>query len=233
MVLRRQILRDSQDLLVLFTPSGRIDCVARGSLKRSGLCEPLTCLQVQLYAGRSLPQLQEATLQRTFPTVLGDLYRMACAGYLLHLWFEAFPGETEDSAPFRLLQIALEGLDAGLNPAWLLAWVELQALRLTGVGPELRRCVGCGSLAASRFSAEAGGVLCSRCPGHGARHLSGQSWDWLRFLRRSPLGEVSRAEPESAEIQTLARMIRACVLLAYPGLSRFQPEKWDDENTGD
>lgn len=233
-MLRRQPLRDTQDLLVLFTPGGRVDCVVRGALRRSALCEPLTVLEVQLYRGRSLPQLQEATLTRTYSGVVSDLYLLGCAGYLIQLWLEAFPGDTDGSAPFRLLLIALEGLEQQVDAPWVLSWVEYQVLRLAGLGPETRRCVGCGSEAVTRFAVESGGVLCSSCPGSGARSLSPAALAWLRSLRSSPLLVVATAHPPVAAADLVARLLRLCVLRAYPGLARFQPERWkEDENSGD
>jgi DNA repair protein RecO (recombination protein O) len=234
-VLRRQPLRDSQDLLVLFTPQGRLDCIARGTSKRSGLCEPLTCLSLQLSWGRarsSLPQLQEAMLERTFTGILADFDLLAAAGYLVGLWLEAFPSETEESAAYRLLRIALEGLDVGVAPAWLLAWVEIQVLRLLGLSPELRQCILCGARPVTRFSVEAGGVTCSRCSPPGAWGMSAEVWEWLQFLRRSPVTAVGSAQPQLAAARRVQELTRACVLAAFPGLARLEPERWTSENPG-
>lgn len=217
---------------MLFTPQGRLDCVARGTTRRSGLCEPLTCLSVQLRLGRSLPHMQEAVLDRTFAGILGDFDLLASAGYVVGLWLEAFPADTDESAPYRLLRIALESMDAGLDPGWLLAWVDLQVLRLLGLAPELRHCVLCGRQDVSRFSVEAGGVACSRCSPPGSRGMSGVVWGWLRFLRRSPVTAVGAADPQAGDALRVQELTRACMLATFPSLARYQPERWTDENSG-
>lgn len=177
--------------------------------------------------------MQEAVLERSFTRILADFDLLAAAGYVVGLWLEAFPDETDESAAYRLLRIALESLDAGVPPHWLLAWVELQVLRLLGLSPELRQCILCGARPASRFSVEAGGVTCSRCSPPGARGMSPDVWEWLQFLRRSPVTAVGAADPEPGAARRVQEMTRACVLAAFPGLARLEPERWTSENSGD
>ncbi|MBN9415819.1 MAG: DNA repair protein RecO [Candidatus Eremiobacteraeota bacterium] len=220
--MRRQPLRDTQELLVLFTPRGRVDCVSRVSVKRTGLLEPLTCIRAHLRLGRSLPQLDEVALERTYGGLMTDYDRLHWAGYLLNLWLEAFPGEIENNDAYRLLRLSLDSLDAGLQAEWLVSWCELQAMRLLGSAPQLKRCVRCGSeRSLPWFSVAAGGVLCEDCRGPGASPLPEALRDWMTFLQRSNLLRLAAAEPEAEVVAAARERIADWVLYAFPRLQRF------------
>ena len=218
-MLRRQALRDTQELLVLFTPQGRLDCVSRVSAKRSGLIEPLTVIRAHLRLGRSLPVLQEVTLDRTFAGLLGDFDRLRQAGYLLHLWLEAFPGEGDSVDPYRLLRLSLDSLDAGLDARALLTWTELQVMRLLGGAVCLRACVGCGGAPGEWFSLE--GALCSSCYRADRRRVSGEVLGWLAFLQRARLLMLAEARPSEEVLVAGRELMTVLVMEAFPRLSRF------------
>ncbi|MBS2033572.1 DNA repair protein RecO [bacterium] len=221
-MLRRQPLRDTQELLVLFTPRGRLDCVSRISSKRTGLLEPLTCLRVHLRHGRSLAVLEEVSLERTYSGLLTDYDRLHWAGYLLNLWLEAFPGEIENNDAYRLLRLSLDSLDAGLETDWLVSWCELQSMRLLGSAPQFRRCVRCGAEGdLDWFSVEAGGALCSACRGTGARELTPLVREWLLFLQRASLLKLAGAQPQPETVRAGRELLCDWVLYAFPRLHRF------------
>ncbi len=220
--MRRQPLRDTQEMLILFSPRGRVDCVSRVSARRTGLLEPLTCVRAHLRLGRSLPNLEEVTLERTYAGLLADYDRLHWAGYLLNLWMEAFPGEIENNDAYRLLRLSLDSLDAGLQAEWLVSWCELQAMRLLGSAPQLRRCVRCGSEdSLGWFSVEAGGALCEGCRAPGVRPLSAPLRDWLMFLQRANLLRLAAAEPQPEVVAQARELIADWVLYAFPRLHRF------------
>ena len=221
-VLRRQPLRDTQELLILFTPRGRIDCVSRVSSKRTGLLEPLTCVRAHLRPGRSLPQLAEVSLERTYAGLLADYDRLHWAGYLLNLWLEAFPGEVDNNDAYRLLRLSLDSLDAGLQPEWLGTWGELQTMRLLGSAPQLRRCVRCAAeQLLNWFSVEAGGALCPDCRSPGARPLTGSLREWLAFLQRANLLRLASAQPPAEAVSEGRELVSLWMLYAFPRLERF------------
>ncbi len=220
--MRRQPLRDTQELLVLFSPRGRIDCVSRISARRTGLLEPLTCILAHLRLGRSLPLLDEVSLERTYAGLLGDFDRLHWAGYLLNLWLEAFPGEIENNDAYRLLRLSLDSLDAGLRSEWLVSWCELQAMRLLGSAPQLRRCVRCGAEhQLDWFSVAAGGALCPHCRESGARPLAAEVREWLAFLQRANLLRLAAARPDDGVVLAGRDLIGDWVLYAFPRLERF------------
>jgi len=221
-VLRRQPLRDTQELLILFSPRGRVDCVSRVSAKRTGLLEPLTCIRAHLRLGRSLPQLDEVSLERTYAGLLGDYDRLHQAGYLINLWLEAFPGAIESNDAYRLLRLGLDSLDAGLEPGGLISWCELQVMRLLGSSPQLRRCVRCGAEAELHwFSVEAGGALCRNCRSAGVKALPLAVREWLAFLQRASLMKLAAAQPEPEVVATGRDLLVLWVVAFFPRLSRF------------
>jgi DNA repair protein RecO (recombination protein O) len=217
-ILRRQPLRDHQELLVLFSPQGRLDCVSRVSLKRTGLLEPLTCVRAHLRLGRSLPVLQEVGLERTFPQLLGDYDRLELAGYLLSLWLEAFPGEVDSVDPYRLLRLSLDSLEAGLESEALLTWTQLQVMRLLGSAPQLRRCVRCGDGSLAGFSVDAGGALCRPC---GGRMVEASVLGWLAFLQQASLLKLAAAQPSPAQVGQGRQLMASWMHRSFPRLARF------------
>lgn len=222
-VLRRQALRDTQELLVLFTPEGRVDCVSRVSVKRTGLLEPLTCIQASLRSARvsGLPSLQEVSLERTYPGLLADYDRLHWAGYLLNLWLEAFPGQVENTDPYRLLRLALDSLEAGLEWRRLVTWTELQAFRLLGSAPQVRVCLRCSSRDVGWFASGLGGVLCGHCRGPGSQRVGPELLDWLGFLQRARLTQLAAAEPAEEVVVRGRGLMREMVLGSFPRLEKF------------
>ena len=207
---------------MLFTPRGRMDCVSRVSARRSGLLEPLTCVKAHLRMGRSLPQLNEVTLDRTYSGLLADFDRLHWAGYLLNLWLEAFPGEIENNDAYRLLRLSLDSLDAGLESECLVTWCELQAMRLLGSAPQFRRCVRCARESSLEwFSVENGGALCLDCRSSGARPLSEPVREWLASLQRANLLRLAAARPDANVVRGGRELLVPWVLYVFPRLERF------------
>lgn len=207
---------------MLFTPRGRLDCVSRISLRRTGLLEPLTCLRANLRYGRSLPNLQEVVLERTYSGLLANYTRLHWAAYLLNLWLEAFPGEIDRNDAYRLLRLSLDSLDAGFQSEWLVSWSELQSLRLLGCAPQLVSCVNCGGdKDLPWFSVESGGALCQQCRRPGVHSLSASTRAWLIFLQRASLSRLVGARPEIHTVEDARQLLRYLILAMYPRLARF------------
>lgn len=204
---------------MLFSAAGRVDCVSRVSARRSGLLEPLTWVRVCLRWGRGLPTLQEVALDRVFPGVLRDFDRLHWAGYLLHLWLEAFPGVTESNDPYRLLRLSLESLEAGLEPLILVSWAEVQVLRLLGTPPQVRKCLRCGA-EPGWFSVEAGGALCSSCRVSGVA-VSSEVLGWLAFLQGATLVKLAGASPPAEVVGRGRELLKGFLLYSFPRLERF------------
>lgn len=200
-----------------------MDCVARGTSKRSGLIEPLTCIRVQLRQGRGLPSLEEVTLERSYRGILSDLDRMQWAGYWVHLWQEAFDSSNEDCPAYPLLRLALDALDLGLESLWLTAWVDLQVSSLLGQSPDFGGCVLCGQSMGQGFSCRQGGVVCRGCQPELEWKLSPPVLQWLRFLQKVSLQGLARGRPKLAEVRQVRALMNHWMLWMFPRLERFVP----------
>lgn len=209
---------------MIFSPQGRLDCVARGTSKKSGLLEPLTCVRIQVKTGRGLPWLQEIALEKTYPTILSNFLYLQWAGYWIHLWLESFGDEGESQQAYRLLRLCLDALDLGLEPAWLVSWADLQVSQLLGSAPQLQACVRCDSQVVERFSLESGGMLCRRCSSsHRGFLVEPAVIQWLRFLQRVPLARLTAGRPRPQEVLQVRQVMDRWMVGLFPKMERFLP----------
>lgn len=222
-VLRSDPFGEADRLLDLLTPfDGRMRAVARGvrrpTSRLAGAVLPFTHCRLLLWQGRSLDGVNQAEVIRSFRSLREDLGRLAAAIYACELAVELIPegpgGERDASAPFRLLLVTLELLDADCRVDLALRYCELHFLSLAGFRPNFQRCVLCGtSLAtAAYFDAAAGGCLCEGCRDGSARRLSPEALAAARGLFRTApagLGNLTVPAPVVAELgEALASLAR-------------------------
>jgi DNA repair protein RecO (recombination protein O) len=129
----------------------------------------------------------------------------ACGEALLRMFAEGDPSPRVFAAFCRLLDV-LDGYappagDVALDP--LLLAFQLKLHGLAGFAPRLAACAGCGGegVPLVRFSAAAGGAVCSACPG--GIPLPPGALEALASLLKAPLAEVPRLTPGVAA--TVAR----------------------------
>ncbi len=132
-----------------------------------GATEPLVYIRAQLATGRNLDILTEATLKHPFSGLRESPERIQAALYAAELT-DALLDERQGAPElFDLLLSTLYLLEGPSSSAVVVRRFEAQALDAAGYTPELRRCVGCRAGRpddrGAQFSAEAGGILCSRC----------------------------------------------------------------------
>lgn len=153
---------------------GKIGVVAKGARRPKSPFEAaldlLSVCRIVFIAksGDALNLLTEAKLVRRFRNTDGSLLRLYCAYYVVEM-LEQFtqpgeqPPEIYDLASDTLM--CLERSD--LEVRAIVLRFEMQMLRLAGMLPALRRCVGCSREVDSNdwlvFGVAAGGVLCSSC----------------------------------------------------------------------
>ena len=113
-----------------------------------------------------------------------------------------------------------------MESAWLGLWTELQVLRLLWVAPELSACVICGSAEVGRWSTEAGGAVCPQCARPGSRNYPPALGELLRFVWRAPLARLAGQSPPAELLDSARRLIHPCVLTQFPGLARYDPERY-------
>jgi DNA repair protein RecO (recombination protein O) len=221
-VLRTHAFGEADLVVHLLTPErGRIAAIAkhaRKSVKRfPGSLDLFNHLRVEVRPHRraGLPLLLRAELIAPFLALKTTPVRYALGCYLLELVGRLAPEEGAGPEMKRIFDFTAEALAAlavGAPDARSRVLLELRALDVLGLRPELRRCVRCGAdvtgPAPVPFHIADGGVLCGKCAdpqGISVRvHLG-----TLRVLEqglRFPVSELARlslAGPALAEAQQL------------------------------
>jgi len=209
------------DLLVTFftRERGKVRAVARGARRSNsklvGHLEPLTQVSLSLAQGRGgLDHVSQAQLMESFAPLKDDLEAITKGFYLAEL-VDGFGSEAHQNQP--LYNLALATLDAiGQDPEseLPLRFFELRLLKVSGLMPELYRCVECRSELvpeSHRFSPDVGGALCLDCRPADAhvRPLSLRALKVLRLLDRSHPTEIPSIQmdvPLAQEIKSLLKM---------------------------
>jgi len=180
-LLRSVDFGESDRILHLLVPeSGRLTAIAKGarrSVRRfSGTLDLFNHLRVQIDRRRegAMARLDQAVLIRAFSPLRTQPARFALGCYLLELLDRLAPEGGARADTQRLFAFSLRALAAAAErpaDARLRLFLELQALDLLGLRPELARCVRCGAEPRSAprigFHVAEGGPLCSAC-GRGA-----------------------------------------------------------------
>jgi DNA repair protein RecO (recombination protein O) len=206
------------DLLVtLYTRErGKLRAVAKGARRSDsklvGHLEPLTRVRLSLATGRNLDYVTQAQVIGNFTPLKNDLTGISKGFYLAEL-VDGFGSEASPNPP--LYQLAVETLQsiAQMPDSDLpLRFFELHLLHVSGLMPELYRCVECRQALAPghhRFSPNLGGVLCPDChpaTGH-LRPLSLQALKVLRLLDRSRATEIPALRMSNALVQELKTLL--------------------------
>lgn len=200
LTLKKTHMGEADLIMTLFTRDrGKLRVVARGARRTSsklmGHCEPLTQIRLSLAQGRDLDYVTQAQVIKSFSDLKQDLGATAKGLYLAEL-LDGFGAEASSNRP--LYQMALETLkfiEQDPKSDWPLRFFEMQLLRLSGLMPELYRCVECRlslSPGNHRFSPTLGGTLCTSCHPVGAqiRPLSLRVLKVLRLLHRDTLNNI-------------------------------------------
>jgi DNA repair protein RecO (recombination protein O) len=212
---------------------GKLSAFARGaraSRRRfGGVLEPFTLLtaEVSERAG-DLWGLEDATVDRGFGGVRGDLLRIACASYAVELSREMVRDAEPHEDLFDALVAYLDLLDASPARPWDLRRFELDALRAAGLAPSLDGCARCGRPAGdgpARFDPGQGGVLCGDCAATGGAGTRPMGAGVLEALRRLQRGEPVAPDREGA---AEARGLLGAAIEAHLG-KRLQSRHFLDE----
>jgi len=212
---------------------GKLSAFARGarsSRRRfGGTLEPFTLVAAELTerAG-DLWGLEDASVERGFGNVRGDLARIACASYAVELARELVRDAEPHEDLFDALVAYLALLDDGPARPWDLRRFELDALRAAGLQPALETCARCGRPAGEGpcpFDPAQGGVLCPACAftaGTGTRTMAAGVLEALRRLQR---GDPLQSEPPAGGE---ARAILGACVEIHLG-KRLQSRRFLDE----
>ncbi len=207
-VLRTRALGESDLLVVLLTPDGKLETAARGARNSKrrfpgGLPSGLRGLAGVARGRGSLARLErfEATVDHS--PVGRDLDRFAYVAYLCELTDELVLARHADPLVFAALCTALDAVIGGAPRPGELRRYELALLHALGLLPALELCCACGEPVIDRaddtvaFDAMRGGVLCL-AHDRGATHLPGEVVRLARELATgADPGPLDQAAPDT------------------------------------
>jgi DNA repair protein RecO (recombination protein O) len=219
-VLGSRKLGEADRIVTMLTEEqGMVPVVAKGSRKVKsrfgGRLEPFTHLQVQLHEGRSLHTLTGADTVKTHAASRSVPAALTAGLAFVDLLRRSIPEHERRPRTFNLLSNYLGESDraashehdpSGFKVMAMAA--QLKLLLLLGYLPHLAHCSVCGAAASPvRFSATAGGALCSQCPGESIKVHPG-ALILMRRLLEEPLSSSWRQEADEELIEDTWRCIR-------------------------
>jgi DNA repair protein RecO (recombination protein O) len=210
-VLRTQKLGEADRIVTLLTASrGLLRVVAKGvrrtSSKFGARLEPFMVADLQLYEGRSLDTITQAsTLGAYGPHISADYDRYRAANVMVETAERLSEGGPAPEQ-YRLLVGALRTLaQAKIAPELLRDGYLLRAIAAAGWAPGFHECVRCGAGGEHHhFVIQLGGLVCEHCRVPGAPMLESESVALLRSLLTgdwsSALGADDAARHQAAGI---------------------------------
>lgn len=135
-VMRRTNYGETDRILNLLTPEGKIAVIARGVRKEksrlAGGIELFSISDVVIHRGKSdLGILTSARMQKFYANILGDFRRLELAGDLLKK-LDRVAEQVDNPELFDLLTQALDGLNRNLSPELVRGWFNLNLARACG-----------------------------------------------------------------------------------------------------
>ncbi|HHY59033.1 MAG TPA: DNA repair protein RecO [Clostridia bacterium] len=165
-------LGEADRVLTIYTRQyGKISAVAKGVRKsRSklrGATQTLTHADLVLYRGRSLDTVTQCEAKEMFPGIRADLYRWACAVFMLELVDAMIPEGQPQAGVFVRLLLSLHLVESLAEPELGALFFAVHLLKLLGYQPQLEACAACGrplpEPQGAALSANGGGLLCRDC----------------------------------------------------------------------
>jgi DNA repair protein RecO (recombination protein O) len=211
-VLKNKAYRESDQLLSIFSPHGKLTMVVQGSKKprsRFGaVTEPFTIASFICYQhnSTSMPTLTDADIISHNKSLRSDLLLTAYGAYWLEL-VDRVVVEKEPQLPlYTQFIVLLEQLNSRKDPEILTRLVELAVLKAAGYQPVFTHCVCCkASNRPVSFSVLQGGFLCSNCTDREIPVTSATA-HYLRILNELPvglLGEVNIKLETKQQLETI------------------------------
>ncbi len=212
-VLRGVDTKESDKILTVLTPQGKMPVIAKGARGRKSRVTACTQLlaysELTLSESRGWQYLSEGSTLELFEGVRRDIGLLSLASYLAELTEAAALEEVESGAILSLLLNALYALgQLEKPPALVKAAFELKLMSLIGFEPLADACAFCGvpEPEGAVLDVREGVICCARC-GRGERGLAlPLSSGALAALRRVLYGEAKRlysfslSEPELKQL---------------------------------
>lgn len=216
-VLHQQDYGEADRILRLLTPEGRLDVLAKGvrraTSRKVGHLGLFARVQLMLARGKSLDIVTQAEAVESYVALGRDLVRFSHACYVGELASAFAQHQEECRALYGLLADTLGQLCLADDSELWTRRFEVRLLVVSGFWLELYRCVICGAEVQPRvnvWSADEGGIICSRCALERERlpSMSLAAQKVLRFLASRPAMDVARlrlTQGTSGEVKRLLR----------------------------
>lgn len=170
-VLRSRPFGEADKILVILTKEkGKTEAVAKGARRpRSrlvGAAQPFSYLKLLVFEGKSLDQLSQAEIIKSFGALRDDLLLMSYATYWMELLDIFLPMAEPNEEVFLFTLAGLVVLEKTIEPSILSMAFEMRLLYYLGYLPSLEDCARCGVKLDSEplgFSPKEGGALCADC----------------------------------------------------------------------
>jgi DNA repair protein RecO (recombination protein O) len=168
-ILKTQILKEFDKIIILHTPLGKFEAVAKGVRKITshvaGKLEPFNEVRLVVAQGRQLDTITQVEVLNYHSGIKLDLERLAQGLFVLSLFHSFIFSAPIAPKSYYLLKSSLQELEGHKPHDLFLALVGLKILSLSGFLPQLSACSVCKIPLASPgyFSFTTGGVLCPSC----------------------------------------------------------------------
>jgi DNA repair protein RecO (recombination protein O) len=223
-------LHDRDRLVTFLTrEKGKKKGVASGARTKhsrfAGQLQPLAKVQITWFEkeGRDLSRLSSVELVRPARRLHEDLEGILTGSYLADHMLEFAQEDEASDLLFRLLDSALEALEAGVDRNLAARYFEAWVLRLTGIFPAPTSCPLCGNPLVPRgalLPRGGEGLICFDCAesseGREGLKVGPEVLEFLLRLGRESLarmGQVDRTPPSAAVLrqseEVCARIRRA------------------------
>jgi len=214
LVLRELDYAETDRILTLLTPEGRLSALVHGirrpTSRKVGHLGMFYRSQLLLARGRNLDIITQAESLEEFEGLRGDLMRFTYACYIGEL-VERLSREGEGGELYTLTVDALRRIADEADPRLWTRYFELRLLSYTGYRPELFHCLSCQQPIRPEvnvFVASEGGLFCPRCGAAQSRgrSVSVNAQKVLRYLATRAPEEVAGlriSESTHAEVEAL------------------------------
>lgn len=156
-------------IVILTKERGKLSAFARGARRPqsplAGATAPCSFGTFALYEGRTSYTVQSIEISNYFAELRTDVEAAYYAFYFLE-FADYYTREANDEREMlRLLYQTMRALTKRVIPLRLVRYIyELKAVVVNGEGPQVFRCVVCGSQEkAGVFSVKKGGLVCENC----------------------------------------------------------------------
>lgn len=216
-VIRSTDYGEGNKIVTLLTAThGKQGIVIRGARKpksrHGALAQLFTYGDYAFYKSGSLGTLNSGEVITSFRELREGLIHAAYASYAAELTDRAVGEEEAGGGLFRQLHACLSAIAAGKDPEVVVRAFEMKIAHAAGYLPHLESCVNCGRHEATyRFSAAAGGALCSSCSHRDPASLAlGETtWKLLRLFVGLDLARIGNVDLKEATKRQLQAAMRA------------------------